>query len=459
MAATATFVATGRTDGRDWLIEAEEPLAGLQMRSGGELPGIVAAPALLELVRKSRRYGLRLARAIEARDSGERITAWVEVEPDATGEGCRIGIADWQTAPLDPESAAAGEDRRAAIERHVAELTARLGPRQEVIAVDCESAELAEVAQRLREGRGRRWTELVEVAGDARRHSLHWRLLDGARIAVPGSVRTWKAVLLPLGRPEAGAAGFDLLFVAEEPPLADVPPGHAAKSLFGAAIGREIAPVLLQPMSRIIANADTIRTQLAGPLSEDYSKYAEDIAAAGEHLIALIDDLADLEVVEADDFETARDRIDLADIARRAADILGVRANQREVTVEAPREGEEVLAVGDFRRVLQILLNLLGNALRYGPERSQVWLRVEQAGDRARVTVADQGEGLTREQQGKVFDKFERLGRSDDGGSGLGLYISQRLARAMGGEISVESSPGQGARFTLDLPALAADPG
>ena len=458
MAATATFVATGRTDGRDWLVEAEEPLAGLQLRSGGELPGIVATPALLELVRKSRRYRLRLARAIEVRDTGETVTAWVEVEPDGAGEGCRIGVADWKAVPLHPE-AAAGEDRRAAIERHVAELTARLGPQQEVIAVECDSAELAETAQRLREGRGNRWTELVEVAGDARRHSLHWRLLDGARIVIPGSVRTWKAVLLPLGRPEAGAAGFDLLFVAEEPPLAPAPPGKAAKSLFGAAIGREIAPVLFQPMSRIIANADTIRTQLAGPLSDDYSKYADDIAAAGEHLMALIDDLADLEVVEADDFETARERIDLADVARRAADILGGRANEREITVDTPQEGEVVLAAGEFRRVLQILLNLLGNALRYGPERSQVWLSVEQAGERARVTVADRGEGLTTEQQAKVFDKFERLGRSDDGGSGLGLYISRRLARAMDGELSVESSPGQGARFTLDLPAFGADPG
>lgn len=457
MAGTATFVATGRTDGRDWLIEAEEPLAGLQLRSGGELPGIVAAAALLELVRKSRRYGLRLARAIEASDAGERVTAWVEVQPDEVGEGCRIGIADWQSAPLNAGDGGVAEDRRAAIERHVAELTARLGPQQEVIAVECDSAELAEVAQRLREGRGRRWTELVEVAGDARRHSLHWRLLDGARIAVPGSMRTWKAVLLPLGRPEAGAAGFDLLFVAEEPPLAPAAPRKAAKSLFGAAIGREIAPVLFQPMSRIIANADTIRTQLAGPLAGDYSKYAEDIAAAGEHLMALIDDLADLEVVEADDFETARERIDLADVARRAADILGARANEREITVDAPPEGIELLAVGDFRRVLQILLNLLGNALRYGPERSRVWLRVEQAGERARVTVADEGEGLSAEQQARAFDKFERLGRRDDGGSGLGLYISRRLARAMHGELSVESSPGKGARFTLDLPAFGAD--
>jgi len=68
------------------------------------------------------------------------------------------------------------------------------------------------------------------------------------------------------------------------------------------------------------------------------------------------------------------------------------------------------------------------------------------------VIIADQGPGMDAEQQARLFEKFERLGRSGDGGSGLGLYISRRLARAMGGELSVESAAGQGARFILELP-------
>jgi signal transduction histidine kinase len=102
--------------------------------------------------------------------------------------------------------------------------------------------------------------------------------------------------------------------------------------------------------------------------------------------------------------------------------------------------------------VLQILLNLVGNAIRYAPEGSQVWIRLEDAGVRARLIVADQGPGLDIAQQAVVFDKFERLGRSDDGGSGLGLYISRRLARAMGGDLTIDSAPGQGARFVLEVP-------
>ena len=96
--------------------------------------------------------------------------------------------------------------------------------------------------------------------------------------------------------------------------------------------------MLRQPIARIIANAETIRTRLAGPLADEYSNYAADIAAAGQHLLALIEDLADLEVVEADDFATAPDRIDLADVARRAVGILGVRARERGIDLVAPPE-------------------------------------------------------------------------------------------------------------------------
>jgi signal transduction histidine kinase len=218
-------------------------------------------------------------------------------------------------------------------------------------------------------------------------------------------------------------------------------------------IGRDVAPALRLPIARIIANAETIRTRLAGPLAAEYADYAADIAAAGQHLLALLDDLADLEVVEAEEFKTAPDHSDLADVARRAAGILGVRAREQGIIVDPPRAGESLPAVAEFRRVLQVLLNLLGNAIRYSPANSQVWIRIETEGERARVIVADQGPGLAADQQARIFEKFERLGRSGDGGSGLGLYISRRLARAMSGELSVESAPGQGARFILDLPA------
>jgi hypothetical protein len=456
MARAAPYIARARTDADDRLIEAEEPLAGLQLRAGGEIPGTIASPALLELVRKSRRLGLKLGQPIKARDENELVTAWVEVNPDGRHGGCVIGLSHWQTVQISADENV-DATHRAGIDRDLAELSARLDAKQKVLTASATSDELAPLAERMREALGSPWTDFVEVDGEhaglTRGKQLHWRLLDGAKARLPGSPRQWRVSLVPLGGPEPGAGGFELLLTSDEPPgtprAADVEVGTPRS----AAIGREIAPVLRQPIARIIANAETIRTQLAGPLADQYSAYAADIASAGQHLLALIDDLSDLEVVEADDFSAAPDRIDLADVARRAAGILGVRAQERGIRITVPKDEDSVLAIGEFRRVLQVLLNLLGNAIRYAPDGSAVTLKVDRRKDRARVSVADRGEGLSDEQQARVFEKFERLGRSGDGGSGLGLYISRRLARAMHGDLTVSSKPGKGARFTLDLPA------
>lgn len=452
MTAHASFTARARTDARDWLIEADEPLAGLQLRSGGELPGIIASPALLELVRKARVHGLRLARPIRAQDDFEQVSAWVEVVPEGQGEGCMIEVSDWRASPLREDDSEAAVWRMA-IARQLSELTARLGPQQELIAVDTATAELEPVAQRMRHAIGRPWTEFVAFEGNVHQQPLHWRLLDGARLRLEGSTRRWKAHLIPLGPSSDASGGFELYLVADEP--ADELDGasdHRPGSPGSAGLGRDIAPILRQAITRIVANAETIHTQLAGPLSEEYSKYAADIAIAGEHLLALIDDLAELDAVEDERFTTAPERIDLAELARRAAGILRGRAHERGVRIDAPKVDEAVPAIGESRRVLQILLNLLGNAIRYSPEQSQVWLRAELDGATARIVIADQGPGLSEEQQARMFDKFERLGRRGDGGSGLGLYISRRLATAMGGELTVESAPGQGSRFVLELP-------
>lgn len=454
-------LASAFSDADDRLIRADEPLASLQLRCGGELPGTIAVPALLDAVRKARRYEMKLARALGANDGENAITAWIEVQPRLDGEaGCEILLRNWQAAPLAGDANPAHDEQPAAINRDLAELTARLDSEQRVMAVEADAPDLKDLTLAMQAGSGQAWTDFVTIDGGNHIQPMHWRLLDGAQVEVEGSARRWQAHLFPHAVPGAEPSGFDLCLTSDDaPPVTAAPEGSplaAAKATAPVAtpglVGRDLAPALRQPISRIIANAETIRTRLAGPLADEYASYAADIAAAGQHLLALLDDLADLEVVEADDFSTAPDRIDLADVARRAAGILGVRARERGIVIDAPRLGEKLPAIAEFRRVLQILLNLLGNAIRYTPGNSQVWIRLEGEGSRARVIVADQGPGLSEEQQAKVFEKFERLGRSGDGGSGLGLYISRRLARAMGGELCVESAPGQGARFILDLP-------
>lgn len=451
MASPSPIIARARTDSQDRLVEAEEPLAGFHLRAGGEFPGALVTPALIELVRKARVYGLRLARVIRAQDESEQVTAWVEVKPE--GEGASIAIADWQAEPLRPISKADSAHEKLALIRQIAGLSARLGPSQELLSVDCDAEDLQALATKMQDGIGESWSRFIAPSGGTHHKPLHWRLLDGASVDIEGSDRRWNVHLVPLGKPQPGSEGFEL-YLAPQKPAPEKPTRPARDPDRTSGIGRDIAPVLRQPVSRIIANAETIRTQLAGPLAEEYSNYAADIAAAGEHLLALIDDLTTLELVEDEQFETAPDKIDLADVAQRAVGILGVRAGERGITLDAPKSADSVPAIGEFRRVLQILLNLVGNAIRHSPEGGEVWIRTEQDGKRARITVADQGEGLDEDEQVKVFAKFERLGRTGDGGSGLGLYISRRLAEAMGGSLTVESAKGKGARFTLELPSF-----
>ena len=456
MAPGAVIVARARCEGSDRLIAADEALAVLQRACGGDIPGTIAVPALLELSRKAWRHRIKLAQTIHAQDGENAVTAWVEMTPESGG--CAIALSNWRMTPLadgrEPGQAEV-EAEDAMLLAQTADLHARLDARQGVLAVSRASEPLAPLAEAMG-GSGRAWTEFVTLPGAAHQ-PLHWRLLDSAKVEVEGVDGSWLARIVPTpGQGET--AGFDLYLVPTG--IDELPEGDAdgdgtrqVPEALDGLLGRDLAPALRQPINRIIANAETIRTRLAGPLAEEYANYASDIAEAGRHLLGLVEDLADLDAIEAAGFAPAPDRIDLADAARRAAGLLAVRAQERGIVVEVPAPGESLPALGEWRRVLQVLLNLLGNALRYAPAHTTVRLSVAARGNRAAVTVTDEGEGLTPEQQAKVFGKFERLGRSGDGGSGLGLYISRRLARAMGGELSVESTPGEGARFTLELPA------
>lgn len=454
-AGQGTVLARGISDSDDRLVTAEEPLAGLQRRCGGDLPGMIAAPELLALVRRARLRGLPLANAVTAHDGTETITAWVEVEPQAQADGCEIRLRSWQSAAIPPEEGGEAERRRIAIDHHIAELSLQLDAGQHILAVVHHgSADLCEAIEALEAAIGRSWTDVVVPEKLLHQQPLHWRLLDGIAVTVPGSERAWRAVLVPHIRPGFDPSGFELLLLSDEPaPSIVSKEAPAVAATKRSLVGEDLAPALRQPIARIIANAETIRTRLAGPLADAYAEYAGEIASAGKLLLGLLEDMADLEAVEFEGFTTQPDRIDLSEVARQAAGILNVRAREKNILVEAPDASQVLPATAEFRRVLQVLLNLIGNAIRYSPENSQVRVSLEDRGEVARLIVADQGPGLSEEQQERVFDKFERLGRSGDGGSGLGLYISRSLARAMGGELGVESTPGQGARFLFDLPA------
>jgi signal transduction histidine kinase len=370
-------------------------------------------------------------------------------------------VENWQRSALTPPSAREFAERIDAIDRATAEVSARLYARQRLQVLSARARDAAALEAAALAAPGTVWSELVELTDITHHQPLHWRLLDGAACRLAGSARSWRVRLIPLGPDAQNPSGFELLLIADETLANPHPEGVAEGPLETSParlVGTALTPVLRQPVQRIIANAETMRARLAGPLRDEYSEYAGTIASAGQHLAAMLDDLADLEVVETPGFTTAKEPVDLADAAERAAGILGVRAHNRDTALVVAGERGTAIASAEFRRVLQILINLVGNAIAYAPAASTVTISVRAAAEgRVAVAVADEGPGVSPDQAARIFDKFERLGRDSDGGkdkgSGLGLYISRRLAEAMEGTLSVGSAPGGGALFTLELPA------
>lgn len=455
------LAAQGITDENDRLLSADGPLAQLQESCGGVIPGVLAIPELLALVRQARHSGLRIAREFSAFDGEDVVSGFARVHPldDEEGAGCEVLVENWhRTLPTQTSSHEQAEWQDA-VDRATCEVSARLDAAQRVQLISVAAADASELQAMFDTSPGKLWSDYVELQDLAHKQPLHWRLLDGCKCSIPGSQRHWRARLIPIGAAGASPRGFELLLVAEEPLVAGVSsPIEVEEPAHSRLIGSALTPVLRQPIARIIANAETIRTRLAGPIKAEYSDYAGSIAAAGQHLSSMLDDLADLEVVEAPGFKTARDHVDLADAARRAAGILGVRAQNRGISIILPNPGEPVIADGEFRRVLQILINLIGNAIAYSPENSTVTVAVDH-GERetASISVRDEGPGVDPDQAKRIFEKFERLGRDSDGGndsgSGLGLYISRKLALAMGGNLEVveQGEKRQGAEFRLTL--------
>ncbi len=201
---------------------------------------------------------------------------------------------------------------------------------------------------------------------------------------------------------------------------------------------------LRSPLARIISAADRIVERSDGPLRSDYANYASDIAAAGRHLLSVIRSMGAEAAAPAE-------RVDLAAIAAEAIALVQPLAESRAVQLALEAPGAPLLADGEARAIVQILVNILGNAVRHSPDKGQVAIRMAVADGLCRVTIADQGPGVAPDDQQRIFERYEQAGVAIEG-SGLGLAISRRLARSMSGDIELESSPGEGACFTLVLP-------
>ncbi len=226
-----------------------------------------------------------------------------------------------------------------------------------------------------------------------------------------------------------------------------------AKSDFLASMSHEIRT----PMNAIIGIADLLAKT---PLSAEQDKYVQIFRRAGDNLLNLINDILDLSKVEASQLELERTGFSLVDLLDKVKEMVAGRAQEKglalvcEIAPDVPPD-----RVGDPNRLRQVLLNLLGNAIKF-TESGEVALRVAPDADFSapgalRFTISDTGIGIPGEKLGAVFERFTQADSSTTrryGGSGLGLTISKRLVELMGGSIRVESSLGKGSVFSFTVP-------
>ncbi|MBK6461281.1 MAG: PAS domain S-box protein [Myxococcales bacterium] len=232
-----------------------------------------------------------------------------------------------------------------------------------------------------------------------------------------------------------------------------------AKSEFLSSMSHE----LRTPLNAILGFAQLLRRDKKEPLSHRHRERVDQILKGGEHLLHLIDDILDLARIEAGGVSISTEPVGVREALQEVAATLAPAAARADValTVVDPPDDVPMLSV-DRTRFIQILMNFGSNALKYNRPGGTARLEVSSVeGDprplgvsQLRVLVRDTGPGIAIEQQGRLFQPFYRAGQETGPieGTGIGLVITRRLARLMGGDVGFRSEPGRGSEFWVDLP-------
>ncbi|MDR7269433.1 signal transduction histidine kinase/ActR/RegA family two-component response regulator [Pelomonas saccharophila] len=226
---------------------------------------------------------------------------------------------------------------------------------------------------------------------------------------------------------------------------------NRAKSEFLSSMSHE----LRTPLNAIIGFGQLLGTNIADAKPERRQEFVDHIVGAGKHLLTLINEILNLARIESGHVELSVEPVLMADVLEECRRMIEPMAAQRGITVEFTQDSHEV-ALADRMRLKQVLLNLVSNAIKYN--RKQGWVHVSCTAidaDHVRLAVQDSGQGLQPEQVQALFQPFNRLGQEggSEQGTGIGLVVTQRLVELMGGRIGVDSTPGEGSVFWVDLQA------
>jgi signal transduction histidine kinase/CheY-like chemotaxis protein len=219
---------------------------------------------------------------------------------------------------------------------------------------------------------------------------------------------------------------------------------------------------LRTPLTAIIGYTDLLLRQVHGPLNERQVRHGQAVKKAAHRLLALINDVLDVGRLEGGEIELTTAAVPLAESFQRIVGDVRAAADERqlELRLDVPTPLPAVLA--DAERLHQILINLVGNAIKFSPTGGTVTVRAERRGDLARICVSDNGVGIPAEQVGRIWDRFHQVdssARRRFGGSGLGLAIVRNLVELQGGAVEAHSDgPGRGSRFCFSLPLAETAP-
>ena len=431
----------GRIDKSGRLVAADPELQALQQQAGSTLGQRLALPQVAAVAELARKLGIGVTRPAVAASADHDIDLWVEATPEA--DEIVLSLQGWTERPAaaprltsllgGPTEAASPESQNewaADEELRLISLSPDLAEHLDVDVAEAAGQPLTR-AMRLIENDGGEMPLISALAG--RRAFVDQKACSrtdaGRCVVLSGEVVTTA---------DGRFAGFRGSAVIEQPPE------PSASASTGAEFDHALEDVLRSPIDRIIESAERIVERADGPLRSDYASYGNDIASAARHLLSVVRTMSE-------DPSNGHRPIDLSELAAEAVVMLESLAEERNVTIQ-PETASRLAATGQEPAVIQILVNLIGNAVRHSPSGGVVRLGFDQTSATASVTVSDQGPGIEPADQQRIFERFERV-EPREGGTGLGLAISRRLARSMGGDVTLESAPGEGARFTLTLPS------
>lgn len=429
----------GRLDRAGRLVSADPELESLQREAGSSLGRPLALPQIAAVAQLARNLRTAVARPALAASTDHDIELWVRATPE--GEEIALSLEGWTIRPpagprlaailgggAEADAGGARNEWAADEELRIISLSPDLAELLGVTVEDVAGEALTRVLRLEEDDAG----EMPLISALAARRGFtgqraRSRANEGQQVTLDGDV---------VSGADGSFAGFRGSVHADGSAL----PVRSRSTAFDDALDE----VLRSPLDRIIQSAERIVERADGPLRSDYASYGNDIAAAARHLLSVLSSMNEDAVV-------SHGSVDLAGLAGEAVVMLDSSAQERGVTIHLDKD-EALPAKGEERGVIQILVNLIGNAIRFSPRGGVIGLSFSRSEDRASVVVRDQGPGIDEADQERIFERFEQA-QPSEGGTGLGLAISRRLARSMGGDVSLQSTPGAGALFTLTLPS------